>query len=578
MKVQEYLNNNFSNKEVKTMDLSGWNEKEWKEKPNWEKLTGDLDLSEFPNLEKLDCSFNKITSLNLSNCPKLTELKCWENELREIKFPKKLKLKTFYSWTNYLTEIDWDAFDSSSLTHISVSNNNLQEQNISVFGKFINLKELYIGNDIPERISQNINNRFQGSTKSLKLLTKLKKLQIEGTAIYLQENVEIISWGKETIVRKLNLSKESAEELRWTNPDRFTKILNEVLIEHARKQRGLNLTLEQEKKIEELGTEIAFHAQPKTIELETKIQNLQVYWEKLLAEQEEDKQNKITSEVVPLERLFVIRSNIQQFLKKWGNEDKDGKTELSKLQSPEQFSSFKYLAGIEYASTATTVVGGALTLLDFSTTGGVITLTAPLVGSGVTQLKSVFYEDKKAKWVEFKTDADTFLDNYNELLGILKQVEAGKLGTINEALKDLKDKVNKFLEEYDEDGDEEIDIEELTKNRKKFNSELGKVEKIVKSMKYLENVVINYRQNKKIERKPTMIAPKQETTVPISGSFLTKIEKIVKEFTTQEKCLPCYLYERWKDKKVQENLSEEELIHKKSQSPELLAQQEIYPK
>jgi hypothetical protein len=52
---------------------------------------------------------------------------------------------------------------------------------------------------------------------------------------------------------------------------------------------------------------------------------------------------------------------------------------------------------VEYASTATTVVGGALTLLDFSTTGGVITLTAPLIGEGANLLKSNFYEVKREK-------------------------------------------------------------------------------------------------------------------------------------------------------------------------------------
>ena len=72
MKAQKYLNQNYPNKEVTKMSLSGWNDKDdkWEVKTNWEKLTGELDLSEFPNLEKLDCSYNEITTLNLSNCPK----------------------------------------------------------------------------------------------------------------------------------------------------------------------------------------------------------------------------------------------------------------------------------------------------------------------------------------------------------------------------------------------------------------------------------------------------------------------------------------------------------------------------
>jgi len=67
------------------------------------------------------------------------------------------------------------------------------------------------------------------------------------------------------------------------------------------------------------------------------------------------------------------------------------------LQSPEQFSKFGYLSAIESSSTVTTVAGGALTLLDYATTGGVITLVAPLVGAGASQMKSEFYDAKQKK-------------------------------------------------------------------------------------------------------------------------------------------------------------------------------------
>jgi len=58
----------------------------------------------------------------------------------------------------------------------------------------------------------------------------------------------------------------------------------------------------------------------------------------------------------------------------------------------------------------------------------------------------------------------------------------------------LNDKVKQFLEEYDYDGNGEIDIEELTKSREKFSDELGKVKEIIEAMKELENKVIDYRQ------------------------------------------------------------------------------------
>ncbi|CAG8478889.1 5436_t:CDS:10 [Cetraspora pellucida] len=225
-------------------------------------------------------------------------------------------------------------------------------------------------------------------------------------------------------------------------------------------------------------------------------------------------------------------------------EDKDGTSELSKLQSPEQFSKFNYLSGVEYASTVTTVVGGALTLLDFSTTGGVITLTAPLIGAGASQLKSNFYEVKKAKWEEFKTDADTFLDNYNELLGILKQIGVNESkSTVNLAFQDLKKKVYTFLNDYDDDGNEEIDIEELIEEREKFAKELNdKVKKIIETMKELEEQVINYRQGSEDKEEDV-----EEKEIKLA------IEKLPKELMEKQKL------EEFKHK-LPEKLSQREII------------------
>ncbi|CAI2167034.1 15858_t:CDS:2 [Funneliformis geosporum] len=315
------------------------------------------DLSNFPNLEKLDCSFNEITSLNLTNCPKLTELK--------------------YAF-------------SKALTYISISNNNFSRQDLSAFSKFTNLENLYLGNDIEERIEKGIINRFHGFLKPLKNFPKLKELQVEGTDIHLLDNLKIIS-------------KEEAEKLRRTNRDNFSVILNDILINYAKKELGLDLTAEQEGEMEKLGSDIATSAQAKNVRLEEKIQ---------------------------------------------GSEDKDGKTELT--------------------STSITVAGGALTLLDYSTTGGVITLVAPLIG-------------------------------------ILKQVQIGETGIVNIALKNLKNEVDIFLKEYDKDGNEEIDIDELTNEREKFVNELIKLEEVAKMMKNLEKEVINYRQGstkKELETQP----------------------------------------------------------------------------
>ncbi|CAG8466121.1 31312_t:CDS:10 [Racocetra persica] len=276
-------------------------------------------------------------------------------------------------------------------------------------------EELCLGNDLEERLTNRIYNRFTGSLGVLKNLKDLEKLQIEGT--YIDDN-------------------------------QLTEIPKNL------------------QTIKELSDAINISRQLKEGESEDK--------------------------------LITNFQDLEKELKKFSEDskDKEGKTELSKLQSPEQFGKFNYLTGVEYASTATTVIGGALTLLDFSTTGGVITLTAPLIGTGASQLKSNLYDAK----------------------------QIGELGEVNQALKDLKNKVNQFLEEYDDDGNEEIDVEELINERKKFAEELNKVEAIVQDMQELEEKVLSYRQGsagrKKLEEEKRI---------------KSEIEKLSKELVGEQK-------------------------------------------
>jgi Leucine-rich repeat (LRR) protein len=63
--VQQYIENKypkFIQKNLKRLDISHL------------KLTGQLDLRNFPKLEELDCSNNQITELDLSKCAKLRKL------------------------------------------------------------------------------------------------------------------------------------------------------------------------------------------------------------------------------------------------------------------------------------------------------------------------------------------------------------------------------------------------------------------------------------------------------------------------------------------------------------------------
>lgn len=196
--AQEYLNQKYPTKEEreKVTDLN----------INFKELEGKLDLTNFinlkrlwcsgqkltelnlincPQLAELDCSDNLITELNLSNCSQLTEICCHNNRLRNLKVVSLPHLKKLYAWTNNLANLNWEVFTNpQKLTHLSLSNNNFVSQDLSYFNQFTNLEELFLGNDIEEKIKKGEYNHFCGSLELLvSNLTKLKKLQIEGTEV-----------------------------------------------------------------------------------------------------------------------------------------------------------------------------------------------------------------------------------------------------------------------------------------------------------------------------------------------------------------------------------------------------------
>ncbi|MCE8162851.1 MAG: protein kinase [Candidatus Moeniiplasma glomeromycotorum] len=119
-------------------------------------LEGDLDLSDFVNLEYLNCSDNQLTALNLGNCLNLENLQLTNNQLTQLNLTNCSRLKVVWC-----------------------SNNNFSEQSLSMFKELINLEILKVGNISRKRINQY--NRFNGSLKFLQKLTKLKELDISNT-------------------------------------------------------------------------------------------------------------------------------------------------------------------------------------------------------------------------------------------------------------------------------------------------------------------------------------------------------------------------------------------------------------
>jgi len=119
-------------------------------------------LSNCRKLKTLNCGFNKLTNLDLTGLDELKEINCNDN---------------------YLASFNYSVLNPNTLAYLNISDNNLSEQDLSIFSKFTNLEILLIGGDNKEHYQQNVYNKFFGSLELLKKLTKLRSFHISNTDI-----------------------------------------------------------------------------------------------------------------------------------------------------------------------------------------------------------------------------------------------------------------------------------------------------------------------------------------------------------------------------------------------------------
>jgi hypothetical protein len=158
----KYPFSSYQRREIRKINISSGNLRKELLLGSNEKLEGELDLTDFTNLEHLDCSNNNITKLAI-NSSVLYHLDCSQNNLSDLNSIKG---------------------DYNRFIFLRISNNNLFNPagcNLSIFQKFVNLEVLEIGNS--SQVSQNKYNFFSGSLQPLVNLTKLKFLDIQSTDI-----------------------------------------------------------------------------------------------------------------------------------------------------------------------------------------------------------------------------------------------------------------------------------------------------------------------------------------------------------------------------------------------------------
>ena len=93
------------------------------------KITNLQGINFFPNLEKLDCNNNQLTTLNVTSNLNLKQLYCYANQLTELNVWENDQLTELYCSNNYLTSLDLRY--NTELTKLSCYGNNLTSLDVS---------------------------------------------------------------------------------------------------------------------------------------------------------------------------------------------------------------------------------------------------------------------------------------------------------------------------------------------------------------------------------------------------------------------------------------------------------------
>jgi len=486
--------------ELQEVDFSTWREfnspaKKW--------LDENYPEGKRKNLTKLNINGKKLKGgLRLRDFVNLKKLDCSDNQLTNLDLRDCHNLLELKCSDNDLHDLNF-LRDPIKLKKILIQNNKkLSGKNLGALVRLKKLEYLDISN-CP----------LEGSLNPLEGLDKLKKINISHTNI--SEGLEYLPESCKKLYCDLDYGSKTTEIIKKFN--RSMKEANNLYI---------------------------------------------------LDRWREDQSNNKTASAIPLERLFVIRGNLKQFINKWEKESDNNlfeklyywkapandSNDLAKLQSPEQYSKYWNLTtGIQWINRAASVTGGGLLLInadEYAKIGGTIAIASPFVETVTSYLDDKIYSVKETKWNEFLVDADTFSDSFNELSGMTKAIKFDpELGEVNKEFGNLKNKVENFLDDYDEDGNQEIDLGELTdeENRAILARDLAKRQKgesklqeIIDIMKQLEKKVIAYRQGEKVEGENISTEPESQEEI-LKQQIREKVKKIKEQKAKQKNALEVQL-------------------------------------
>ena len=149
-------------------------------------LGEELSVVNYPFLGSIDCRGKQITKLTIINCPRLKEVWAYHNRLTEIIIENCPQINRFSVDDNFLTTTAWLNNLPTELKGLHIASNDFPPQNLSVFGRFVNLDTLHINDNL-----------FFGNCQVLTHITNLKYLGIAnnnvvGKVEYLPTNLQTI--------------------------------------------------------------------------------------------------------------------------------------------------------------------------------------------------------------------------------------------------------------------------------------------------------------------------------------------------------------------------------------------------
>jgi len=207
------------------------------------KLT-NLNLTNLEQLENLCCHENQLMKLNLSQNKQLTELCCYDSQLNQLILPTKLpNLEKLVCRDNLLTHLDFAALNGEKLIDLSLTNNNFPTQDLTSLTKFINLKQLDLGNTSWTKINDNIYNHWTGSLQPLQNMQQLQRLVINNTDLdsgseYLPVSIEEILCSR--LQRPTSKVKLIAKELERDKDFILTNSVGQVYLKRKLNPELLN--------------------------------------------------------------------------------------------------------------------------------------------------------------------------------------------------------------------------------------------------------------------------------------------------------------------------------------------------